>query len=69
MNNVICFSFHWPDSYFLFPRFVCLSDTHARTDRMTHDVPYGDVLIHAGDFTNVGKIKDVLHFKNFLGIK
>ena len=53
--------------YFYQSRFVCLSDTHARTDRMSHDVPPGDVLLHAGDFTNVGKVKDVLHFKRFLG--
>ncbi|PNI48552.1 MPPED1 isoform 3, partial [Pan troglodytes] len=31
-----------------YTRFVCVSDTHSRTDPI--QMPYGDVLIHAGDF-------------------
>ena len=34
-------------------RFVCISDTHAN-DGCFENVPSGDVLIHAGDFTMVG---------------
>lgn len=33
-------------------RFVCISDTHTRDQ---FNVPDGDVLLHAGDFTNVGE--------------
>ncbi|KAH9474535.1 Metallophosphoesterase domain-containing protein 1 [Psilocybe cubensis] len=35
-------------------RFVCISDTHART----FDVPDGDVLLHSGDLTNLGTEAD-----------
>ena len=34
-------------------RFVCTSDTHNLTDRANFPIPYGDVLLHAGDFTQV----------------
>ena len=47
-------------------RFVCISDTHNRTDRMDHPIPDGDVLIHAGDFTNCGTRDQVIHFNKFL---
>ncbi len=33
---------------------------------MYHEIPAGDVFIHAGDFTNVGSIKDVTNFSKFL---
>ena len=45
-------------------RMVCISDTHNRTDHM--EVPPGDILVHAGDFTNVGLEGDVRRFKEFL---
>lgn len=35
-------------------RFVCISDTHTREI----DVPDGDVLLHSGDLTNTGTVKD-----------
>jgi len=34
-------------------RLVLISDTHSRHEDM-HPLPEGDVLIHAGDFTNTG---------------
>lgn len=45
-------------------RFVCISDTHTRTDKLV--VPPGDVLVHAGDFSNIGLPKDVDKFRRFL---
>lgn len=33
---------------------------------MYHQIPAGDVLIHAGDFTNVGSETDVTNFSNYL---
>lgn len=36
-------------------RVVCVSDTHTHTPH----VPDGDLLIHAGDLTNAGTVKDV----------
>jgi predicted phosphodiesterase len=43
-------------------RFVCISDTHSKLGRMLHEIPAGDVLIHAGDFTSVGSLDDVEKF-------
>jgi len=46
-------------------RFVCVSDTH-----MTHSsmkVPDGDVLLHAGDFTNKGTVAEIKEFNTWLG--
>ena len=43
-------------------RVVCISDTHGKHRKMTQTIPEGDILIHAGDFTNVGhtsQVKDV----------
>ncbi|KAF7979797.1 hypothetical protein HWV62_40848 [Athelia sp. TMB] len=36
-------------------RFVCISDTHCRT----FPVPEGDVLLHSGDLTNTGTLKEM----------
>ena len=47
-------------------RFVCLSDTHASHASIPF-VPEGDVLVHAGDFSNVGLEKDVISFNRWLG--
>ena len=47
-------------------RFVFISDTHSRMDKILEEIPNGDVLIHAGDFSNVGKIQDVIKFSSEL---
>ena len=46
-------------------RLVCVSDTHGRHRHV--NVPPGDILIHAGDFTHFGKEKDVTDFNDWLG--
>ncbi len=43
-------------------RIVCISDTHSLQDLMTHPIPKGDVLIHAGDISNKGGERDVTNF-------
>jgi predicted phosphodiesterase len=45
-------------------RLVCLSDTHNLHGRV--DVPDGDVLLHAGDFTARGTVREVEAFGAFL---
>ena len=45
-------------------RVVCLSDTHDKTDNLK--VPLGDILIHAGDFTQKGLPREVTKFNDFL---
>ena len=40
-------------------RVVCLSDTHSLTSHMKRPIPNGDILIHAGDFTRCGNMKEV----------
>lgn len=42
-------------------RWVCISDTHTR-HRQIDTLPPGDVLIHAGDFTNTGTVDEVSDF-------
>ena len=46
-------------------RFVCLSDTHSR--HVNLDVPPGDFLLHAGDFTGRGSTADIAAFNEWLG--
>jgi calcineurin-like phosphoesterase family protein len=43
-------------------RIVCISDTHSLHEKMYHEIPKGDLLLHSGDCTNVGKEKDVRDF-------
>jgi 3',5'-cyclic AMP phosphodiesterase CpdA len=43
-------------------RIVCISDTHSLHGDMAHEIPSGDVLIHAGDISNRGGEKDVTEF-------
>ncbi len=46
-------------------RLVCLSDTHGKHRQI--DVPDGDILIHAGDFTASGQAKQIQDFNRWLG--
>jgi len=46
-------------------RIVCISDTHSRHDHM--EVPPGDILIHAGDSTMVGRVEEIIKFNHWLG--
>lgn len=41
---------------------VAISDTHGRHGEMKHQIPPGDVLIHAGDFTGRGLQSDAERF-------
>lgn len=45
-------------------RIVCISDTHNKHKDIV--IPEGDVLIHAGDFTNRGTYKEFCIFVNWL---
>src|SRR5208282_2016499 len=48
-------------------KIVLVSDTHGLHSKMRHPVPDGDVLVHAGDFTNVGSPDDCAQFDKWLG--
>ena len=51
-------------------RIVCISDSHGLHKNMAHALPKGDILIHAGDCTNMGKPNEVTEFVDwFMGIK
>jgi Icc-related predicted phosphoesterase len=52
----------WPSSVL---RLVCLSDTHSQ--HATIDLPAGDVLLHAGDFTTWGTRDQLEDFDQWLG--
>ncbi|CAI4227241.1 unnamed protein product [Auanema sp. JU1783] len=49
-------------------RFVCISDTHSKLDELIPTIPDGDVLIHAGDFTNGGDLGEVIKFNAEIGL-
>ena len=46
---------------------VCMSDTHSKLHQLEHAIPDGDVFVHAGDFSQLGRRKEVLAFNDFLG--
>jgi Icc-related predicted phosphoesterase len=48
-------------------KIVCISDTHGLHKIMdnSNPLPQGDILIHAGDCTNVGKEKEIVDFINW----
>lgn len=46
-------------------RIVCISDSHGQHRKL--DLPKGDILIHAGDFTKFGNIEDAKDFNTWLG--
>lgn len=48
-------------------RVVCMSDTHSTTHRMKYEIPFGDIFIHAGDFTSCGEMEEVKNFNDWLG--
>ena len=43
-------------------RIVCISDTHSLHPKMRYNLPEGDVLVHAGDCTNMGRPHEVTEF-------
>jgi len=45
-------------------KIVAVSDTHGRHRRV--EIPDGDVLVHAGDFTGSGSLRDVEEFDDWL---
>ena len=47
-------------------RFVCVSDTHDRMP-LRVNIPDGDVLLHAGDFSMTGSPAEIESFNNWLG--
>lgn len=41
-----------------------MSHTNNQTRHLTpHWIPHGDIYLHAGDFTNQGRMKEVENFK------
>lgn len=46
-------------------KIVCISDTHSRHDAL--EVPDGDILIHAGDFSVAGDFFEIRDFNDWLG--
>lgn len=42
-----------------------ISDTHGKHDLITKDLPGGDIIIHAGDVSNVGKSNEIYDFLNW----
>ena len=49
-------------------RIVCISDTHGLHNSMTNynKLPEGDILIHSGDFSNIGRKSEIIDFISWL---
>lgn len=49
-------------------RIVCISDTHSyqRRNNVRIEVPSGDVLIHAGDFSSTGRLEECQAFREWM---
>jgi 3',5'-cyclic AMP phosphodiesterase CpdA len=45
-------------------KIVCISDTH--NDDCTDHVPHGDMLVHAGDFTDNGTLEELKNAYNWI---
>lgn len=48
-------------------RFVAISDTH--TQHGVLDLPKGDVLVHCGDFSNIGSLEECTDFCDFMAVQ
>ena len=48
-------------------RIVCISDTHSQIETSQIVIPDGDIIIHAGDFSNIGLLQEVRKFNNWIG--
>ncbi|KAK6627146.1 hypothetical protein RUM44_009623 [Polyplax serrata] len=48
-------------------RIVCVSDTHSLTNHIKFKIPDGDVLIHAGDVSQCGRVEEIIDFNDWLG--
>ncbi|KAL7677685.1 hypothetical protein ACOME3_003924 [Neoechinorhynchus agilis] len=46
--------------------FVCISDTHNHHESLRKDIPAGDILLVAGDLSNVGDYYAINQFNDFL---
>lgn len=44
-------------------KIICISDTHNQHEKI--DIPHGDVIIHAGDFTEAGTKAETYNFLNW----
>ena len=51
--------------YYKKMKIVCISDTHNQHNEI--NIPEGDILIHAGDFTTLGKFDEITSFNSWLG--
>jgi Icc-related predicted phosphoesterase len=48
-------------------KIVTISDTHGKHHELTKDLTEADIIIHAGDCTNVGKDYELLNFLDWFG--
>ena len=46
-------------------KIICISDTHRKHHKI--EMPEGDILIHAGDFTRYSKAFEIESFNEWLG--
>lgn len=44
---------------------LCVSDTHCYEGKMPHPLPNADLMIHAGDFTTMGRFDEITQFQEW----
>ena len=49
-------------------KIVLISDTHTKHGHVTKDLPAGDIIIHAGDCTNIGRPNELTDFLNWFSM-
>ena len=50
-------------------RITHISDTHNKHKQLNGKLPGGDLLIHSGDFTSIGREHEVKNFINWLNLQ
>jgi predicted phosphodiesterase len=48
-------------------KIVLISDTHNKHNKLNNDLPEGDIIIHGGDATNLGRPYELIDFLNWFG--
>ena len=47
-------------------KIVTISDTHSKHSQI-RNIPSGDILLHGGDFTNTGSLRDIKSYDKWIG--
>lgn len=43
-------------------KITVISDTHSKHNQLTKDLPGGDLILHSGDFSTIGRMNELKEF-------